>query len=134
MRMVYLQSGDTIERQGWFLHPAVYVGRRGPNGEDVVQNAPYRGAELIHFRDFAQGKAVRLRRRPSNRYEAEQVAQRALNCVGLEYNLLFFNCEHLVTFAQTAKADSPQVRAWVTLGLSFAAVFVAIAGARAAKS
>ena len=131
--MVYLQSGDTIERQGWFVHPAVYVGPRGPNGEDVVQNAPGRGVELVHFHDFAQGNTVRLRRRPANWYEAQQVAQRALSCLGRQYNLLFFNCEHLVTFAETGRADSPQVRAWVTLGLSFATALAVIAGARAAK-
>jgi hypothetical protein len=132
--MVYLQSGDTIERQGWFLHPAVFVGPRGPNGEDVVQNTPGRGVELVHFHEFAQGQQIRLRLRPSNWYEAQQVAARALNCLGLPYNLLFFNCEHMVTFAETGKADSQQVRAWVTLGLSFATVFAVIAGARAAKS
>jgi hypothetical protein len=57
-----------------------------------------------------------------------------LSCLGLPYNLVFFNCEHLVSYAETGKAESAQVRAWLTLGLSFATVLAVIAASRATRS
>ena len=120
------QVGDTFERLGLFVHPFVYVGPSGPNGEDVVQNTPKRGVELVYFHEATQGRRLRLRYRAGSWYEGDEIAGRALSRLGAPYDLLGFNCEHLVTYAESGTPDSQQVRWGVGLAvgvLALCAVF-----------
>jgi hypothetical protein len=75
------------------------------------------------FEVFAAGQRVVLVARVAHdRATQDLILARAHSCLGRVYDLLNFNCDHLVTYALAEIATSPQLQ---TLG---AVVFVAALG------
>jgi hypothetical protein len=107
-----LQVGDKIRTKGrlGIWHYGVYVGPRGPRGEDVVHNSKDRGAVVLEpLSTFAADKDVFIVRRTAPGYE-EVAAQRALAHLGQNYDLLAFNCEHFVNVVHDGQRESPQLQ------------------------
>jgi hypothetical protein len=74
----------------------------------------------VLFESFAAGLPVALAsRKARNSYEQQAIIRRAQSLLGWKYDLLNFNCDHLVTFAQDGLATSPQLQ-------GFALVFAAL--------
>lgn len=106
------QIGDKLSVPGraGTRHVGVYSG----NGQ-VIHNSK------AHFRvveeslaAFAEGARVTIDARARVGTEGLVVA-RARERIGTAYDLLFWNCEHLVEFARTGTASSPQLQS--ALGL-----------------
>lgn len=107
-------------------HVGIYVGPLGGRKHGVVHNDKRLGVVLAELSDFAAGRSVWLEKKgPPTRAEKLEVSRRALALVGTQYDLLNFNCEHLVTFAQEGKASSTQVRAIAVVVLLFVAALMA---------
>jgi hypothetical protein len=120
-----LRVGDKIWTPafGVVRHYGVYVGPRGPNGEDVVHNSKLKGGVVWdHRAAFSGGGPIHIEKRATPGYEW-YVAERALAHLGQNYDLLGFNCEHLATLAQDGQKSSSQ--------LQVAGVTAAIVGALA---
>lgn len=109
----------------------VYVGPRGPLGADVVHSDKESGrVVLVHFATFAAGQTVVVQSaQRGSWFEQKAIASRALSLLGQEFDLLNLNCEHLVSFAQTGRPESPQLK----LGVGLAALAVAAAFALASS-
>jgi len=95
-------------------HYGIYVGPRGPTGEDVVHNRKGAGVEFDYFARVSGSLPVRIDRRAQPGTE-ELVVQRALSLLGTRYNLLDFNCEHFATIVQDGICESKQVSTGVGL-------------------
>jgi hypothetical protein len=122
-----LRVGDKIWTRtlGVVRHYGVYVGRRGPSGEDVVHNSKIKGGVVLeHLNVFSDGNPVLIEKRAAPGYEW-YVAERALSYRGQNYDLLNFNCEHLASLVHEGQKSSPQLR---SAGVA-AAVVSAIAAA-----
>ncbi len=103
---VEAEVGDKLRVTKAFgiTHYGIYVG-----GGYVVHNHPDGGVETVTFERFANGRPVYIEARvPWAAQEA--VRQAALNLIGTQFDLFNFNCEHFVTFVQTGKPESPQLR------------------------
>lgn len=110
-----LEIGDKLQVRG--IHYGIYVGPRGSRGENVVHNAKGAGVQFVHLSEFAGGEPVWIVARvPSSWYAREIVAQRAVGLVGMQYDLINFNCEHFVNLVQTGKATSPLVALGAVVG------------------
>src|SRR5688572_16042517 len=112
MEVYKLKVGDAIriERLG-YNHLGIYVGRQGAIAHAVVHNDKGIGVVLCTLPQFADGKMVHLHNEAQgNEFEREQIAERALSMLGKEFDLINFNCEHLVNYAQNLTPESPQVQ------------------------
>jgi hypothetical protein len=80
----------------------------------------------VLFEAFAARLPVTLaRRKARNPYEQRAIISRTQSLLGWKYDLLNFNCDHLVTYAQGGIATSPQLQGFA---LAFAvALFVGLA-------
>ncbi|PWU15815.1 MAG: hypothetical protein C5B50_14645 [Verrucomicrobia bacterium] len=68
--------------------------------------------------EFSRGRLVILRQKgPRDYAQRLAIAERARSLLGTNYDLFSFNCEHAATWAQTGKAESPQLQAAIVLGL-----------------
>ena len=101
-----LQIGDklSVPGRGGTRHVGVFVG----NGQ-VIHNSK------VHLRvveeslvAFAEGAPITIEARARAGTEWLVVA-RARQHLGSVYDLLFWNCEHLVEYARTGTASSPQL-------------------------
>ena len=123
-----LQMGDKIRVSSVFgtTHYGIYIGPYLWLEHAVVHNDKNGGVQVVDLDTFANGRSVAIEARVIGRWwERRVVADRALALVGREYDLFNFNCEHLVSFAQTGVARSPQVEALVLVllvGLGIALV------------
>ncbi len=76
------------------------------------------GVELISLAKFSDGCPVFIHQKAEgDRFQRQQIAKRALDLIGTQYDLINFNCEHLANFAQKGKAESPQLRGATLLAL-----------------
>lgn len=110
--------GATLRVQSSFgvSHYGIYVGPRGPNGEDVVHNAKWDEVQLVSLAEFADGRPVEVvGPAPRTWWHGEQIAERALSLLGRRYELLGFNCEHATNFAVAGNAVSPTVTVAATV-------------------
>jgi hypothetical protein len=92
----------------------------------LVAHMTQEGAAIVTFTDFAQGRPVTLEKAaPISTHH--QVHWRAHQTAGRTppYHLLNRNCEHYATFVMGEKAESPQVNAFVILGLIGAVIWAA---------
>lgn len=81
------------------------------------------------FPAFAQGQSVGVEWTPCS-YAAFAVVERARECLGQKYKIREFNCDHHTEYAKTGKPDSPQLAAWVGLGILGGLVLIASAAGR----
>lgn len=112
------QHGDIIERPGPFLtmHRGVFIGFDVWGRAWVIHNAKdgYVQQDLLEV--FAVGQPVSLASRTArNWYQRQQIVARAQSLLGQKFDLLNFNCDHLVTYAQSGVAVSPQLRTFAAL-------------------
>lgn len=113
---VRLKKGDKIWVRGSYgvKHYGIYIGRYFINGvvvHTVVHNSKTKRRVVVDALDrFARGRQVFIESRAVRGHE-RAVVDRALSYFGKAYDLLAFNCEHLVNIAQTGEYKSPQLRA-----------------------
>jgi hypothetical protein len=84
-----------------------------------VHNTPDGGVVHTPSERFARDAEIHVEQRARPGQEAA-VAQRALDLVGRQYDLLAFNCEHLANLAANGAAESKQVRNVVATGIGLA--------------
>jgi hypothetical protein len=90
----------------------------------IAHNRKSAGVERTTLEQFSQGRPVELESRVAGNARAQaEVVRRAIEHIGRGYDLLSFNCEHYVSYAQTGVASSPQLQ------LTVVAVLALIIGA-----
>jgi Lecithin retinol acyltransferase len=111
------QVGDVIKVNcGVYWHVGVYVGWRAGDSRDVVHNDKNQGVIPSTLAEFSGGRPVMLHRQAvGDWHERKRIARRAIDLIGAKYDLWKFNCEHAASLAQTGKAESPQIAAFVFL-------------------
>jgi hypothetical protein len=67
--------------------------------------------------NFTEGRSVLVESLPGM-WQGQAIVGRARTYLGRRYELGNFNCEHLVTLALGGKPDSPQLVAWILIGLA----------------
>ncbi|MFM7207365.1 MAG: lecithin retinol acyltransferase family protein [Planctomycetaceae bacterium] len=102
-------AGTTVT----YLHHGVDV------GDGTVVHArphdfrnPFGGGRVVRTSrdEFAENRSVRVRNEPAATFPADEVAARALACVGRDgYDLVIDNCEHFATWCATGRRTSRQV-------------------------
>jgi hypothetical protein len=118
-----------VAMSGICSHYGIYIGAWGPFEYAVVHNAKGGGVEVCGWYDFADGQTVTIVSRVAGPPMARfAVRDRALGLVGLQYDLLAFNCEHAANFAQTGSAVSDTLQVIERLGVL---IFVGAVLARA---
>ncbi|MBK9002191.1 MAG: lecithin retinol acyltransferase family protein [Myxococcales bacterium] len=103
-----LKPGDKIWVPGPYLtkHYGIYIGQYFDDGRGLIEHAVVHNSKVQHgvvidsFGRFCSSQAVTIERRAVPGYESA-VVQRALALVGSKYDLLGFNCEHMVNLAQS---------------------------------
>lgn len=131
---MFFLMGDMIERPGPFAkrHRGIFVGFDECGRAWVIHNDMGGIVCWVLFEDFAAGLPVTLvSRKACNLYEQRAIVSRAQSLLGWKYDLLNFNCDHLVTYAQDGIPTSPQLKGFA-LALAVALfVGVAVASSRA---
>ena len=120
--MITLVSGDIIERPGPYgtRHRAVFLGLSF-HGPRVIHNQKDQSVREECYWVFAAGLPVSLVYRAADCSHADQIIARAQALLGQRYDLLNFNCDHLVTYAATGVPSSPQLQGTV-VGLAVIAL------------
>lgn len=115
-----LERGDVIERPGpWpTQHRGIFAGWDG-YGRGIVIHNPKGGCVKYDLLEaFAAGQQVRRIEQPSwTTYERNLIVARAHSQLNKPYDMLNFNCEHLVTYALGGVTSSPQLQA-ASVGLA----------------
>lgn len=111
-----LRKGDKIWVRGPFgtRHYGIYIGlyEVGPGvwGHAVVHNSKkQRGVVIDTLERFSCRERVAIASRAVPGYE-DVVVNRALSWYGSKYDLIGFNCEHMVNLAQQGEHKSQQLR------------------------
>ena len=97
--------GTILEvRRGAYRHVAISLGY-----DQVLQNTPERGEEIVPLAEFAKG--MKFSARPTLGIQAPPFLQRVSEIMAhpRPYHLLFNNCEHTVYRAVYGRAVSPQL-------------------------
>ena len=129
---MFFLMGDIIERPGPFAkrHRGVFVGYDEYGRSWVIHNDMGGIVCWVLFEAFAAGLPVALAsRKAHNTYEQQAIVARAQSLLGWKYDLLNFNCDHLVTYAQDGIATSPQLQ-----GFAIAFAIALFAGLTIASS
>lgn len=112
VRQVVLQPGDAIERPGPLgtMHRGIFGGTDFAGRTWVIHNAKNECVRWDLLETFADGQPVSfLKRVARNRQEQIAILARANSRFGEKFDLLKFNCEHLVTYALAGSPQSPQL-------------------------
>lgn len=116
VRKYNLKPADSIvvykNGMPFIRHYAVYLGTANDGRDLVMDTIPGRGVRLLTTRDFFLTyrcvKGVeRFRGTEQDRLKRLRSAMRK---VGMPYNLLAYNCEHLAGEVRTGKSASPQIK------------------------
>ena len=116
-----LKRGDLIERPGPWLskHRGIFAGWDAYGRAIVIHNPKDGCVEYDLFEVFADGQQVsRIEQPPRTEFERNLIVARAHSQLGKRYDILHFNCDHLVTYALAGVPSSPQL----TMALGFLAV------------
>jgi hypothetical protein len=126
VQTMLLQPGDVVERAGdWGTkHRGIFAGYDAWGRGIVIHNAKGDYVRQVLFEVFAQKLPVVVASRiASDIWQQQLIVARAQSQLGRRYDLLKFNCDHLVTYAQTGVANSPQLQALAGLtGLAVVAL------------
>ena len=109
---VVLQPGDAIQRPGPLgtMHRGIFVGADFAGRVWVIHNAKNDCVKWDLLETFAEGQPVSfLKRVARNQQEQILIIARAKSLLGQKFDLLNFNCEHLVTYALAGIPKSPQL-------------------------
>lgn len=125
------QTADIVERPGpWPTQHRGLVAGQDVFGRIWVIHNPKGGCVRYDLLDvFADGQEVTIVPGPALS-SAQRVAavKRAQSLLGRPYDLLNFNCDHMVTFALAGVAKSPQLQACAAIAFILAAGFALRAG------
>ena len=94
-------------------HEGTYVGHVGQNGEDVIHSDKPDGVILSHFEEFAEHWPVQVISTPSSPEEGQAIVERAIQTLGVRYDLLGvngLNCEQAANYHQRGEPVSPTLR------------------------
>lgn len=121
-------TGDVIRRAGpWgTMHVGIYGGRDWAGQEWVIHNAKNDCVRWDLLEIFGAGNPISLARRATTAYEGAIILSRARIQLGRKFDLVNFNCEHLVSYALGTEAGSPQLRG-VALGAAALACLAVLA-------
>jgi hypothetical protein len=120
-----LERGDVIERPGpWpTQHRGIFAGWDGYGRGWVIHNPKGGCVKYDLLEDFAERQQVkRIEQRTRTAYERNLIVARAHSQLNKPYDILNFNCEHLVTYALGGVSSSPQLQA-ATVGLALVVGF-----------
>jgi hypothetical protein len=118
-------AGDILKRPGpWgTTHVGLYAGINWAGLEWVIHNAKGDCVRCDLLDTFGAGGPVSLHRRPKSPYEGAIIIARAQSQLGRKFDLINFNCEHLVSYAWGSGSGSPQL-----LGFALGAAALACLG------
>lgn len=131
--MLFLM-GDIVERPGPLgkKHRGIFVGYDEYGRAWVIHNDMGGMVCWVLFENFSAGMAVTVAsRKARNSYEQSAIVSRAQSLLGWRYDLLNFNCDHLVTYAQDGVATSPQLHGFALVFAVALFVGLAVASSRA---
>jgi hypothetical protein len=95
----------------------------------IIDNSQGRGSVGYQtLEQFANGKPVWIERPARSWFEANAIIARAEAHLQRPYDLLLFNCEHLVTAALGLEAESGQLQALGAVCLGIAGLVMLVAG------
>ena len=117
--MTTLQAGDKCWVQGRKKHYGICSGYDDQGRAWFIHNVPGRGVVETLMIEFAGRKQTYIEKRAAPGFE-DVVVQRARAHLGQQYELLFFNCEHLANLAADGKKQSPQLQErvfWTSVAL-----------------
>lgn len=109
-----LQRGDVIERPGpWpTKHRGIFLGYDAVGQAWVIHNPKGGFVKYDLFPVFADGQEVTRVAQPSRTAEQRNlIVARAESQLNRPYDILNFNCDHLVTYALAGVPSSPQLQA-----------------------
>src|SRR5579859_2310136 len=109
-----LERGDVIERPGpWpTQHRGIFAGWDGYGRGWVIHNPKGGCVKYDLLEDFAERQQFKRIEQPTRTvYERNLIVARAHSQLNKPYDILNFNCEHLVTYALGGAASSPQLQA-----------------------
>lgn len=134
------QIGDilTVQRKNAiYIHYGIYVGNNrvvhfsGPVGDDLLnpENSQIRNTSL---EDFLRGDPLRIQviDEMRRKYSPQEVAKRALSCVGQaevvggKYNFMLNNCEHFATWCVYGRGESHQIRKLGQMGADVSVIAI----------
>ena len=110
-----MAKGDHLGIQrGWYTHHAIDLGDgyvvqygRGVSAGAVA------AVHVCPYEKFSKGRPIEIIASPVS-YDADEVALRALDCVGERgYHILWNNCEHFVTWCRNGKRESQQTERFI---------------------
>lgn len=121
-----IKQGDMCWVQGKKKHYGVCTGY-GSDGETwFVHNTKNGGVMHTTRKGFAGNHLIHLEQRAMPGHE-RAVANRAMTYVGRQYNMLFFNCEHLANLVVNGRRESKQVQQGVLWASVATALFFVVA-------
>lgn len=125
-----LLPGDRIvvpkSERNLIQHHAIYLGTNVQGQHVFAENKIGIGVRLITAVEFFEGvtQFTTIERFRGNKKQSELAVERALNRLGIPYELIDYNCEHFANEVQYKKKESKQVEN------AFTALFIGlIAGA-----
>jgi len=113
----YLPGDIVSRRKGFVMHRGIALG----DGR-VLHNTPFRGEHICSEAEFRAGQRLHVTRLDRSA-RAHAVLHAQSSAIGRAYDLLNNNCEHTVSRAIGAEAQSPQLRSWIAGLAAGAAVF-----------
>jgi hypothetical protein len=122
-----LELGDVIERPGpWpTKHRGIFAGWNDRGQQSVIHNPKGGCVKYDTLEVFANGQRVtRINQPARTALERNLILARAQSQLGKPYDILNFNCDHLVTYALAGVPSSPQLQLAVgvlaLVGIGFA--------------
>jgi len=112
----YLPGDIVSRRKGLVMHRGIALG----DGR-VLHNTPFKGEHVCSEAEFCAGQRLYVTR--LDRSARNHAVSHAESSPGRAYDLLSNNCEHTVSRAIGAEAQSPQLRSWIAGLAAGAAVF-----------
>lgn len=128
-----LQPGDAIERAGPLgtKHRGIFVGFDSLGRAWVIHNAKNECVKWDLLIVFAAGFPVTVASRiATSLQEQRMIVARAQSLLGKKYDLVNFNCDHLVNYSQAGVVSSPQLQIFALLGAL--AVLIGVAASKRA--
>jgi hypothetical protein len=129
----FLRKGDVIYAdRGLYRHYGIYN-----NDRSVIHFSPDKGAEIspenayireTTLAEFLKGGEPHVDRTVHAAFPPEELVRRAQCLAGSsrgDYNLVFYNCEHLAYWCATGELESKQVKKGLVLAGAIAATTAA---------
>jgi len=106
-KYISIQAGDVVSIPlfGLLDHPGIVTERY-----TVISSSQEHGKVMEQsLKEFADGKTV-SKKNQEKKFPSHTIVANARKLLGKEYDLLTFNCDHLVSLACTGKKSSDQLK------------------------